>query len=828
LLKCTNYKLTLISAPAGYGKTTLLTDYARSSDMALCWYTLDERDRDPAVFCLYLLHSVRQIYPEFGKSFEELLNYNTTELHQEAIIGRLAEEFIANLEELRDSNSGSLEANFRETLLVLDDYQFAESLEVNRFLQRLVWWLPEQFHLIIATRAVPEDLAITKLAAKQMLTIINRTDLAFTTAEVSQLLSQFHQVSEPANLAEALASYSEGWITAVILALSNNNQTLNQIGNSFMLTNIGDTFDATQSLFDYLATEILANQPPLVQEFLLYTSVFELLKPSECDQLLQGLSDNAANSAEIAITIGSAEILRQIEAKNLFITRLTTDGGEFCYQYHTLFRQFLISSLRQKKLLYQQVHLVAARLQQRIGRDTVAIEYFIEADQMQAAAELLSQIIDEAYESGRTDTIAILLDKIPIQTQELQPHILSIKARIALSKGEHNLSIDLYRRAGRLYQEYNQFNHQAKALTNQAQVMLRIGLRKDAADICIQVFSYEQSLMETVEGQQAMALANFVLGEIATEQAENAAAEVYLKRAAALYKMLNDDNRLASVYNVFAKLYTGQGQLIKSNVYLERIRIYSKQTGNQHREAYCALGLAVNNYLQGLYEDVEGIFENVLVIARNIKDNYLELFVFSHLGNLYRDTGRYTEAANAYERALQLANSSSSFVRKMEILLINDLTTNYILQSNLLEAQKLIEKALFLAEDYSLPERVGATCQNQAALNYISESFAEALVAINTAKETFGSHKMQADLARSILLESAILFALGNQPAAMTALSGSLDQAKKLGYEPYLPLEMNMFVHAILNYGSIDAVKDLLTKNRKLLNLHKLIERLAA
>ena len=149
-----DYRLVLISAPTGYGKTTLLTDFARSQNMALCWYTLDENDRDVAVFCRYLLHSVRQVYPDFGKSFEELLGYNLEQLHQEAIVSRLAEEFVANLEQLQETNTKI--HNFGETLLVMDDFQFAESFGVSRFMKHLVSYLPDECHLIYLVASGPK------------------------------------------------------------------------------------------------------------------------------------------------------------------------------------------------------------------------------------------------------------------------------------------------------------------------------------------------------------------------------------------------------------------------------------------------------------------------------------------------------------------------------------------------------------------------------------------------------------------------------------------------------------------------------------------------
>src|SRR5690242_20278522 len=143
--------LLVISAPTGYGKTSLLLDFARSTRMRLAWYTLEETDRDPAVFCRYLLHAVRRAFPAFGQGFEALLNQNLNELQAEPFLRRMADEFAHELELLQTQADSAI----FQTLVVLDDFQFAESQRVSWFLQRLIGILPSFVHLIIASRTQP-------------------------------------------------------------------------------------------------------------------------------------------------------------------------------------------------------------------------------------------------------------------------------------------------------------------------------------------------------------------------------------------------------------------------------------------------------------------------------------------------------------------------------------------------------------------------------------------------------------------------------------------------------------------------------------------------
>jgi ATP/maltotriose-dependent transcriptional regulator MalT len=171
---CRNFPLTLITAGPSFDETRLLTTFAHNSEMALAWYTLDKNDRDLAVFCRYLLQALRMVHPSFGQTFEQLLEQSLKGARQVSLMTRLATEFNSNLELLKNTPSET----FRETLIVLNDFQLAESLEVNLFVQKLIWGLPAAFHLVITTRRVPRDLQLTQLAARQMLLVLGPGDMA--------------------------------------------------------------------------------------------------------------------------------------------------------------------------------------------------------------------------------------------------------------------------------------------------------------------------------------------------------------------------------------------------------------------------------------------------------------------------------------------------------------------------------------------------------------------------------------------------------------------------------------------------------------------------
>ena len=784
-----DYRLVLISAPTGYGKTTLLTDFARSQNMALCWYTLDENDRDVAVFCRYLLHSVRQVYPDFGKSFEELLGYNLEQLHQEAIVNRLAEEFVANLEQLQETNTNI--HNFRETLLVIDDFQFAESLGVSRFVKHLVSNLPDDYHLILSSRKRPEDLPVIKLTAKQLLMGIGQEELAFTVEEVGQLLREYYNLEEP-KLAETLASFSEGWITGVVLALGN--QSLFKSGKWREITDKNSSnpdFDTT-GIFDYLAQEVLATQPLEFQDFLLKTSVFEVMKPGECDALLDLLrgQDLEKNSGFIR----SEVILQQLESRNLFIIRLQgekdeNDQEEDSFQYHSLFRQFLLSRLKQNKNLYQATQLQAGIIAQKEGSNNIAaVQHFLAADEISQAAVLLNQIAEPLYAAGHIQTMADLLDGIPVQAQASLPHLLNMRARLLVEKSDNEAAIKIYAQVEKIYQQEGANDFAAMAMANQAQLLARIGHRLEANGLCNQLLRHYGNLMHTTIGQKAVAYSKYVLATAAIEQGNIAEAEQNLREAAEIYKVLEDDYHLAAIDNSYGQLYQFEGRLVKSSIYFDRTLAFSLKVGNRIREAYSRTSIATNLYLQGNYQESEKQLYEVMVLTERWADHYLQIFVLAYLGNVYRDTERFRKADETYTVALQLAHNVQ--VRRMELLILNDQATSYILQNRKEEARSQISLSLELAEEYNLPERAGLSYLNLGWLEFESRAFKRAFSEFEKSLGVFVLIKARPEEARLRLGVAVALMALGEPKKALLEATESLEMTQLLGYEPYLPFEL--------------------------------------
>ncbi len=823
-----SYPLLIISASTGFGKTSLLTNFAHNTRTPLAWYSLDESDRDPAEFCLYLLNAVRRVYPEFGKPFEELLLQNVTELHQEVIIHSLAQQFISDLELIAPAQTALPASEMEQTknlLIVLDDFQLAESFGVSRFVQRLVWRLPSDIQIIIATRSMPDNLLLTQLTVKQLVTTLDSQDLAFSEDEVAKLLREFYNVDN-LDLSQALTAYSEGWITAVILALSNQKLLANSVAQNLKANNTAEL--DMQQLFGYLAQEVFQTQSAEFQNFLLKTSVLTRLTAGVCDAVIhfEGGPEpapaalNYNNQPEVtenfdkqalALTqsVQSEKILSYLESKNLFIHHLSSDNGQEYYQYYSLFRKFLVTKLKEDKLLYRQTQIKAAEYFKAQGNLTEAIQHFIEAGELEAGAELLNEVAHALYYTGRTLLITTLLETIPPAQQSVLPHLLNIKGRIRLLKGEHSEALQLFAQAEELYRPKGLIDYAARVVMFQAQILVRIGRRKEAFSICNLVFRDYSILMKTLEGQRAIATAKLVAGSISIEEGNSNEAEKNLKEAIEIYAAINDEAQLALIDNIFGHLYHREWRVTKSNIYLERALAYYIKTGNAIREAYCRSSLAINCYIQTRFQPAEEQLNEALALAEEINDQYLQTFVLVYLGNVYRETDRHSKADLIYTQALSLARQSQ--IRKMELALLFEQTTNYILQEKFEQAATLVQLSQELTEDYKLPERLGYALRNQAWLELSKRSYKRALASIQKADNEFITHKASLEEARCKLAQAVILLAMGEPRKALVLLAKSLELVENFGFVPFLPFELK-WASPLLEYAARKKVSDTVTE----------------
>src|SRR5437667_11647171 len=255
-------KLTLIAAPAGFGKTTLVSAWVAGCDRQVAWLSLDEGENDPARFLTYLVAALQTIAPTIGEGVLGVL-HSPQPPPPEAILTALLNEMT------------TIPDHF---VLVLDDYHVIDAKAVDLALSYLVEHLPPQMHLVIATREDPQ-LPLARLRARSHLTELRAADLRFTASEASEFLSQVMALSLSAEDIAALEDRTEGWIAGLQLA------ALSMQGHpdvpGFIRAFAGDH----RHIVDYLVEEVLQRQPEPVHSFLLQTAILDRLNGALCDHV---------------------------------------------------------------------------------------------------------------------------------------------------------------------------------------------------------------------------------------------------------------------------------------------------------------------------------------------------------------------------------------------------------------------------------------------------------------------------------------------------------------------------------------------------------------
>jgi len=378
-------RLTLISAPAGFGKTTLLAAWlaaAGSQSRSVAWLSLDQSDGRPATFWSYVITALQTVVPGVGADVLPLLQSAQPPI--ESVLAAVLNE---------------LSAVPNEVDLVLDDYHLVDGPDVRAGMTFLLEHLPPQFHLVISSRADPA-LPLARLRARGELVEIRAADLRFTPDEVA---AYFNDVAEldlaPPDIA-ALEGRTEGWIAALQLAaLSMHGRT--DIGD-FIAGFAGDD----RYIVDYLVEEVLQRQTEQVRIFLLRTCLLDRLSGPLCDAVTGGP--------------GGRAMLETLDRANLFLVPL--DDSRHWYRYHHLFADMLRAHLLDERAdEVDDLHRRASRWYDENGQPEPAVRHALAAGDIERAAELVELAIPALQRDRQEATIRAWIEAMPDEVVRMRP-----------------------------------------------------------------------------------------------------------------------------------------------------------------------------------------------------------------------------------------------------------------------------------------------------------------------------------------------------------------------------------------------------------------------
>jgi LuxR family maltose regulon positive regulatory protein len=400
-------RLTLISAPAGFGKTTLVSEWISSCGRPVAWLSLDEGDNDLSRFLTYIIAALQTLPPKTGGANIGAVALAVLQSPQppptETILTTLLNEIAA------------FSDNF---ILVLDDYHLIDSQPVDQALVFLVEHLPPQMHLVIASREDP-NLPLARLRARGQLTELRAADLRFTPAEAAEFLTQIMGLNLSAEDSSALETRTEGWIAGLQLA------AISMQGHQDATSFIQSFTGSHHFVLDYLIEEVLHQQPEDVQTFLLGTSILDRMCGPLCDAVLGSPSASGQ------------ETLEYLERANLFIVPL--DDERRWYRYHLLFGDLLRQRLGKPKE-FAEFNLRASQWYEENGDMGAAFHHAIAAGDFVRAAGLAEMAWQGMEESFRTATWLGWVKKLPEEVIRARPVLCTLLGWAFANAGEPEAS----------------------------------------------------------------------------------------------------------------------------------------------------------------------------------------------------------------------------------------------------------------------------------------------------------------------------------------------------------------------------------------------------
>src|ERR671911_107112 len=355
-----NGKLTLVSAPAGFGKTTLLGEWVAGCERPVAWLSMDEEDNDPTRFLAYFVAALQTIAPDIG----------------EGVLGVLQSPQPPPIESILTALLNEIDTVPDDFVLVLDDYHVIDGSAVEEALSFVLEHLPPGMHLVIATREDPQ-LPLARLRARGQLSEVRADDLRFTPDEAAEFLNEAMGLSLSKEDIAALETRTEGWIAGLQLA------ALSMRGLADATSFIKSFTGTHHFVLDYLVEEVLGQQSESVQTFLLRTSILERLCGPLCDAVV---SDPSASGQET---------LEYLERANLFLVPL--DDERRWYRYHHLFAELLRQRLHQSAASSMgdevrdvaELHIRASRWYEDNGWEIEAFQHAAAANDVERAARLV-------------------------------------------------------------------------------------------------------------------------------------------------------------------------------------------------------------------------------------------------------------------------------------------------------------------------------------------------------------------------------------------------------------------------------------------------------
>ncbi|CAG0989350.1 serine/threonine-protein kinase PknK [Anaerolineae bacterium] len=659
-------RLIVVSAPTGYGKTSLLIDFAYETPLPVCWYSLEPLDRDPQVFLEYFIASIRCRFPAVGERAQKALASGTTIENFDAVIGALTSEIQKNVSS--------------RFVIAFDDYhQVADVDAINRLINLLLARFPSKVHFVIASRTVPMKLNLAPLQTHQQVMSLGIGELQFTAEELHAFVRQNYQIELSTEQASELATRTEGWIAGILLT------------TPILWPGIYQQFIRDQGthedVFRFLASETFEHLPAELQRFLLDVSIFSRIEITTCNTVFE--------------TTDADKFLRAIETRNLFLVRLADESGKPMYRFHTLFHEFLRRRLSETDpTRWRTLNQRAAEFfEARDGHIGQAIAHYLAAEMFEDAARLIEQIAQSTFDAGRWTSLAAWIDALPIQILENHPRLIVIRGMVFAEMGKNVEAENSYARAIQLYQARKDQVSAAKAVVWRAMLWNLAGRYREAVTACenaLEILHRHHAQSDEARAYRILGSAHMHLGQYSQCVSE-------LEKGLELYQALGDETRVAWLHHDIGRCLRILGNPQADEHYQQALEFW-RRTDNVVGMAITLNNIGVGYHRAGDHERALTTLGEARAMARRIGSRRSEEYALCSLGDVYRDQCEIVRALELYHQSVELGRGVDGFLLTYALTVLGE---TYRSSGDETKAGDYLNQALASAESHESNYELG-------------------------------------------------------------------------------------------------------------------------
>ncbi len=617
--KLLNKKLILLSASAGYGKTSALIDFAHHSEMPVAWLSLDTLDTDPQRFIGYFIAALKQPFPKVGGQAKSLLSEITSFSPKE--MERLVVTLVNDL----------YEKTSEHFVIILDDYHLVDYVEeIQHFINRFIQLADENCHLIISSRALIPLPDLPLMVARQQVDGLSTLELAFRADEIQALFQKNYQTNLPPKAAIALEKESEGWITCLQLSNIAARQGIPDIPRIARSSGVG--------LFEYFGHQILNQQSKELRDFLLRSSLLGEFNLALCEKVLSRFSPDPQNWSALIDTIFQ---------KNLFALPVGVDREWI--RYHHLFRDFLQRVLnRENPQLMDDILYRLAEVHTEQGEWEKAYHAYLELEDFEALSALVEKAGTHLQQHGRLLTLQNWLDNIPEYMRKNRPELLSLEGITTCSMGNVPKGLSLLNRAEEAFRQAGHAGGLARTLvrrTTAYQYQGDYAASLADAEEALKLTENKTSLVEiNTDAKRSKGLSLFYLGK-------GEAAVKWLREALEGFSRLDRKQNMFVVLIELGGVYQTIGEFDAAKSSYEKAYEIGEKDGHLTWTVNLLNNLGVLYHQQAKYEKAIQTFEKGLSIAQKSGRLREQVALLIGLGDLYADLEEFLSARESFRQA---------------------------------------------------------------------------------------------------------------------------------------------------------------------------------